>query len=162
MTMLTHENPRNIKMFEEFNGGKLVSKISEENNLSKSRVSEIITKMGYRKDYEKWLNEMKTNYASGLRPTYLTKNLETKNFNSWGWGIFDDAIKDTCAYYWMYEDLGIETLEQFDETPNPPLLRVCRIGPITLLQMREASKQFKEESKQFKNDKSCGQTTVGP
>ena len=58
--MLTHENPRNIKMFEEFNGCKLVSKISEENNLSKSRVSEIITKMGYRKDYEKWLSQQKT------------------------------------------------------------------------------------------------------
>lgn len=159
--MLTHKNPRNIKMFEEFNGGKPVSKISEENNLSKSRVSEIITKMGYRKDYEKWLSEMKTNYASGLRPTYLTAD----NFDVWGrtgWGIFDDAMKNTYAYYWMYEALGIETLEQFDETPNPSLLRVCRIGPITLLQMREASKQFKEESKQFKNDKSCGQTTVGP
>lgn len=159
--MLTHKNPRNIKMFKEFEIGKPVSKLSEENNLSKSRVSEILTKIGHRKAYENWLNEVKANYASGLRPTYLTANLKTKNYNSWGWGIFDDAIKNTYAYYWMYEVLGIETLEQFDETPNPSLLRVCTIGPIILLQMREASKQFKKESKQFKNDKSYEQTTFG-
>ena len=155
MKMLTHKNPRNIKMFEEFNVGKPVSELCEENNLSKSRVSEIITKIGHRKDYENWLNKMKANYASGLRPTYLAANLAAKNCNSWGgWGIFDDAIKNTYVYYWMYEALGIETLEQFDETPNPSLLRVCTIGPIILLQMREASKQFK-------NDKSCEKTTVG-